>query len=93
MSVALVTGASQGIGVACARALSAAGHRVALVARNEASLEQVAAGLPGESLVLPTDVLDPDALEAAFARVEQQWGTVEILVVAAGAAVSAPLVR
>jgi NAD(P)-dependent dehydrogenase (short-subunit alcohol dehydrogenase family) len=93
MSVALVTGASQGIGAACAQALSAAGHRVALVARNEDALTDVARGLPGESLVLPTDVLDPDALEAAFARVEQEWGPVEILVVNAGAAMSAPLVK
>jgi NAD(P)-dependent dehydrogenase (short-subunit alcohol dehydrogenase family) len=91
--IALVTGASQGIGAACAQALSAAGHRVALVARNQAALTDVAAGLPGESLVLPTDVLDRDALEAAFARVEQEWGPVEILVVNAGAAMSAPLVK
>jgi NAD(P)-dependent dehydrogenase (short-subunit alcohol dehydrogenase family) len=90
--IALVTGASQGIGAACARALSVAGHRVALVARNRESLEEVAAGLPGESMVLPTDVLDPDALEAAFALVEKEWGPVEILVVNAGAAMSAPLV-
>ncbi len=91
--VALVTGASQGIGAACAAALSAAGHRVALVARNASSLEDVAAGLPGESLVVPTDVLDPAALEAAFSRVEATWGPVEILVVNAGAAMSAPLVK
>jgi NAD(P)-dependent dehydrogenase (short-subunit alcohol dehydrogenase family) len=91
--IALVTGASQGIGAACAQALSAAGHRVALVARNQAALEDVAASLPGDSLVLPTDVLDPEALEAAFARVEQDWGPVEILVVNAGAAMSAPLVK
>jgi NAD(P)-dependent dehydrogenase (short-subunit alcohol dehydrogenase family) len=93
LSIALVTGASQGIGAACARTLSAAGHRVALVARNQESLESVAAGLPGDSLVLPTDVLDPAALEAAFTRVEQEWGAVEILVVNAGAAVSARLVK
>jgi NAD(P)-dependent dehydrogenase (short-subunit alcohol dehydrogenase family) len=91
--IALVTGASQGIGAACALALSRAGHRVALVARNEASLSEVAASLPGESLVLPTDVLDPAALEAAFARVEQEWGSIEILVVNAGAAMSAPVVK
>ena len=53
----------------------------------------VAAALPGESLVLPTDVLDPAALEPAFARVESAWGPVEVLVVNAGAAMSAPLVR
>ena len=91
--IALVTGASQGIGAACARVLSAAGHRVALVARNESALNDVASRLPGESLVLPADVLDPDALEAAFGRVEQEWGPVEILVVNAGAAMSAPLVK
>ena len=91
--IALVTGASQGIGAACAEALSGAGHRVALVARNESALNDVASRLPGESLVLPTDVLDPDALEAAFGRVEQEWGPVEILVVNAGAAMSAPLVK
>ncbi|MGZ5403911.1 MAG: SDR family NAD(P)-dependent oxidoreductase [Nocardioides sp.] len=90
--VALVTGASQGIGAACAAALSTAGHRVALVARNPSALGEVAAGLPGESLVIPTDVLDPVALEAAFARVEATWGPVEILVVNAGAAMSAPIV-
>ena len=91
--VALVTGASQGIGAACAQALSAAGHRVALVARNQASLESVASTLAGEFLVLPTDVLDDDALEAAFAHVESEWGPVEILVVNAGAAMSAPIVK
>jgi NAD(P)-dependent dehydrogenase (short-subunit alcohol dehydrogenase family) len=91
--IALVTGASQGIGAACAQALSAAGHRVALVARNESALKDVAASLPADALVLPTDVLDPDALEAAFARVEREWGPVEILVVNAGAAMSAPLVK
>ncbi|MGZ8743955.1 MAG: SDR family NAD(P)-dependent oxidoreductase [Nocardioides sp.] len=90
--VALVTGASQGIGAACAAALSAAGHRVALVARNASALDHVASGLPGESLAIPTDVLDPVALEAAFARVEATWGPVEILVVNAGAAMSAPIV-
>lgn len=91
--IALVTGASQGIGAACALALSEAGHRVALVARNASSLEDVAAGLPGESLVIPTDVLDPAALEAAFAQVESAWGPVSILVVNAGAAMSAPIVK
>ncbi len=91
--VALVTGASQGIGAACALALSQVGHRVALVARNASALDDVASGLPGESLVIPTDVLDPVALEGAFARVESAWGPVEVLVVNAGAAMSAPLVQ
>jgi NAD(P)-dependent dehydrogenase (short-subunit alcohol dehydrogenase family) len=91
--IALVTGASQGIGAACARALSEAGHRVALASRDETALRTVAKSLPGESLVVPADVLDPAAIEAVFERVEQEWGPVEILVVNAGASMSAPLVR
>ena len=91
--IALVTGASKGIGAACAFALSKAGHRVALVSRDEAALSSVAESLPGESLVVPADMLDPAAIDAAFARVEEEWGPVEILVVNAGASMSAPLVR
>jgi NAD(P)-dependent dehydrogenase (short-subunit alcohol dehydrogenase family) len=91
--VALVTGASQGIGAACAQALSEAGHQVALVARDEQALAAVARSLPGEALVVPADLLDPAAIEGAFAQVEREWGPVEILVVNAGASMSAPLVR
>jgi NAD(P)-dependent dehydrogenase (short-subunit alcohol dehydrogenase family) len=91
--IALVTGASKGIGAACARALSEAGHRVVLVSRDEEALQQVADALPGESLVVPADMLDPAAVDAAFVRVEEEWGPVAILVVNAGAAMSAPLVR
>jgi NAD(P)-dependent dehydrogenase (short-subunit alcohol dehydrogenase family) len=91
--IALVTGASQGIGAACAHALSTAGHSVALAARNEVALHEVAGALPGPALVVPTDVLDPAAVDAAFARVEEEWGPVQVLVVNAGAAMSAPLVR
>jgi NAD(P)-dependent dehydrogenase (short-subunit alcohol dehydrogenase family) len=91
--IALVTGASQGIGAACALALSKAGHRVALVSRDSSALQAVAETLPGEALVVPADLLDPAAPEAVFARVEEEWGPVEILVVNAGASMSAPLVR
>ncbi|MFZ2013733.1 MAG: SDR family oxidoreductase, partial [Nocardioides sp.] len=91
--IALVTGASKGIGAACARALSEAGHQVALVARDEQALEAVSKSLPGEALVLPADLLDPVSIDAVFSRVEQEWGPVEILVVNAGASMSAPLVR
>jgi NAD(P)-dependent dehydrogenase (short-subunit alcohol dehydrogenase family) len=91
--IALVTGASKGIGAGCALALSKAGHRVALVSRDAQALQDVAASLPGESLVVPGDMLDPHAIDAAFARVEEEWGPVEILVVNAGASMSAPLVR
>jgi NAD(P)-dependent dehydrogenase (short-subunit alcohol dehydrogenase family) len=90
--IALVTGASKGIGAACAAALSQAGHRVALVSRDADALRAVADALPGESLVVPADMLDPAAIDAAFAQVEEEWGAVEILVLNAGASMSAPLV-
>ena len=91
--IALVTGASKGIGTACARALSDAGHRVALVSRDAEALQAVADSLPGEALVVPADLTDAGAVDAVFARVEEAWGPVEILVVNAGASMSAPLVR
>jgi len=91
MAVALVTGASRGIGAACAAALSAAGHRVALLGRDEAALRSVASGVPGDSLVLTGDVTDPATVEAAYTSVEEAWGPVEVLVVNAGAGASSPL--
>ncbi len=57
------------------------------------ALQDVADELPGEALVVPADVTDPAALEEAFATVESAWGPVEVLVVNAGAAMSAPLVK
>jgi NAD(P)-dependent dehydrogenase (short-subunit alcohol dehydrogenase family) len=66
---------------------------VALVARDEAALQEVAGSLKGESLVVPADLLDAAAVDDVFARVEGEWGPVEILVVNAGASMSAPLVR
>jgi NAD(P)-dependent dehydrogenase (short-subunit alcohol dehydrogenase family) len=66
---------------------------VALVSRDASALQALAESLPGETLVVPADMLDPTAIEDAFARVEEAWGKVEILVVNAGAAMSAPLVR
>jgi NAD(P)-dependent dehydrogenase (short-subunit alcohol dehydrogenase family) len=87
----LVTGASRGIGAAIAHALSGDGHRVALLGRDAAALDRTAAELPGPSLILPADVTDPTAIEAAFVRIEQQWGPVEVLVSNAGTGDAAPL--
>jgi NAD(P)-dependent dehydrogenase (short-subunit alcohol dehydrogenase family) len=90
--VCLVTGASRGIGAAVASALSHEGHRVALLGRDAAALDQVGAGLPGPVLTALADVTDADAVEAAFSRVERIWGPVEVLVCSAGAAIAAPIV-
>ena len=61
--------------------------------RDETALRKVADTLPGDSLVVPADLTDAAAIDSAFARVEEAWGPVEILVVNAGASMSAPLVR
>jgi NAD(P)-dependent dehydrogenase (short-subunit alcohol dehydrogenase family) len=89
----LVTGASRGIGAAIAARLSDDGHRVALLGRDAAALEAVAAMLPSPSLVVPADLTDPQQMEAAFARVEREWGPVEVLVSNAGSGAAAPLVE
>jgi NAD(P)-dependent dehydrogenase (short-subunit alcohol dehydrogenase family) len=89
----LVTGAGRGIGSVIAARLSAAGHRVALNARDRGRLDAVAAALPGPSLAVPADVTDPAAADAVFAAVERAWGPVEVLVLNAGAGTSAPLAR
>ncbi len=81
---ALVTGASRGIGEAIARKLSAEGAEVALVARNREALERLAAELPAPALVLPEDLLDPEALPRIVRAVEEAWGGVDILIHNAG---------
>ena len=89
--VALVTGASKGIGRTTAEWLSRAGYRVVLCARDESALKEVAASLSGESLVVPFDVTDPSAVLSAFEAAERTWGGVDVLVVNAGAGASSPL--
>ena len=89
--VALVTGASKGIGRTTAEWLSRAGYRVVLCARDETLLKQVASSLEGESMVAPCDVTDPSAVLSAFQTAEDAWGSVDVLVVNAGAGASSPL--
>jgi NADP-dependent 3-hydroxy acid dehydrogenase YdfG len=86
--VAVVTGASSGIGAAVARALNAGGARVALAARREEALLEIQAGLDSaggrKSIVAPTNVTDRDQARSLVARAEEELGPVEILVNCAG---------
>ena len=80
---AVITGAGSGVGRATALALANQGWRVALIGRRREVLEKVAAEIPG-ALVCPCDIGDPDAVTAMGARVLAEFGTVEVLVNAAG---------
>ena len=70
----VITGASRGLGALLAHAFSAAGARVALVARTERDLKAVAGALPGPCLVLSGDVTNEDFNEAVADAVVAEWG-------------------
>lgn len=78
--VAIVTGGSRGIGFAAARALAAAGARVALLARSPGPLAEAAARLGDAALAVPADVSDPESVRAAVARVGRELGRLDVLV-------------
>jgi NAD(P)-dependent dehydrogenase (short-subunit alcohol dehydrogenase family) len=90
--LALVTGASRGIGAATAEALAGAGARVVLAARNGEALEAVAQGIRdtgGDARAVPTDVARPEDVEALFATIDR-LGPLAALVCAAAVLTSAP---
>src|SRR5580698_2713331 len=85
--VALVTGASQGIGRACALELAKAGATVALAARNEAKLAEVAAAIEasgGTATAFALDVASEESIKNGAKAVIERFGKVEILVNNAG---------
>jgi 3-oxoacyl-[acyl-carrier protein] reductase len=85
--IALVTGASRGIGRACALALSEAGARVALAARNLEKLEEVAAEIRSagrECYIVEMDLASEPSIRDAFAKTAREFGALEILVNNAG---------
>ncbi len=81
--VALVTGASQGIGRATALALASAGARVACAARNAEKLESVVAeigAMDREARAIPMDVADAEQVKAGFKQIAERFGRLDILV-------------
>lgn len=81
--IALVTGASRGIGAATAKALSAAGAHVILVARNAADLEAVEEAIHsagGSATIAPLDLADGNAVGRLAAAIGGRWDALDILV-------------
>jgi 3-oxoacyl-[acyl-carrier protein] reductase len=83
--VAIVTGASRGIGKAIAETLSSEGMKVVLVARSRDDLELIAASLPHESLIQAIDLREPEAANQLVAATIEKFGKLDLLVNNAGA--------
>jgi NAD(P)-dependent dehydrogenase (short-subunit alcohol dehydrogenase family) len=91
--VIAVTGASGGVGRACVREFTGRGDSVALIARGDAGLEAAAtearhAGV--SAIAIPVDVADPEAVDEAVARIEEELGPIDVWVNAAFTSVFAP---
>jgi NADP-dependent 3-hydroxy acid dehydrogenase YdfG len=92
--VAVITGASSGIGAATAKRLAAAGAKVAVLARRADRLDVLVKEIEeagGTALALPVDVTDAAALRAAADRVATELGTVDLLFNNAGVMLPAPV--
>jgi NADP-dependent 3-hydroxy acid dehydrogenase YdfG len=88
--VAVITGASSGIGEATARALAADGHRVALLARRADRIQALADELGDGAIAIEADVTDRDSMVTAAERVQQDLGGADILVNNAGVMLLGP---
>ena len=88
--VAVITGASSGIGAATARALAGDGYRVALLARRSDRIQGLADELGDGAIAIEADVTDRDSLVAAASHVKNELGTTAVLVNNAGVMLLAP---
>src|SRR3954468_17293929 len=89
-TVALVTGASSGIGEATARALAAEGARVALVARRKERLDALAGELGAGALPIEADITDQRQAIAAVQRTVDEHGRLDIVINNAGGLLPGP---
>ncbi|MEL0253021.1 MAG: SDR family NAD(P)-dependent oxidoreductase, partial [Novosphingobium sp.] len=82
--VALVTGASRGIGAATAKALAAAGAHVILVARNAKDLEKVEEEIfeaGGSATIAPVDLAEADGIARLATAISGRWSALDVLVI------------
>ena len=94
--VAIVTGASSGLGVACAIALAEAGADVVIAARRAEALQETAKRVEAtgrRALAVPTDVTDPEACKALVAAAVETYGRVDVLVNNAGIGTAVPALK
>ncbi|MEO8349539.1 MAG: SDR family NAD(P)-dependent oxidoreductase, partial [Acidobacteriota bacterium] len=92
--VALVTGASRGIGAAISRRFGSDGARVALAARDDAACRRIAGEIEatgGEAFAVRCDVTDRGSIAGAVAAVVERWGRIDVLVNNAGLGGATPL--
>ncbi|MCD1259719.1 SDR family oxidoreductase [Paenibacillus athensensis] len=82
--IALITGASSGLGALLAQQLSARGATVALTARSAGKLEQVAAGLNGPAVVYPMDVQQTEQVRLTVEQIIERFGRIDLLINNAG---------
>lgn len=82
----MVTGATSGIGEACARRLHAAGYRVIITGRTASRLNEIAGELGRDILAIPFDVRDREACKAAVGALPEEWREIDVLVNNAGLA-------
>lgn len=85
--VVLITGASEGIGAACAASFRRRGARLALTARNEANLRAVAGA---DGLAIPADLTEPGAPQRIVEQSLSRYGTIDVLINNAGAGLYQP---
>ena len=83
--IALITGGSKGIGLACAQALAAEGARIVICSRDQATLDAALASLPNATGIA-ADLTRAEAAAALVEQVERKIGPIDILVNSAGAA-------
>jgi 3-oxoacyl-[acyl-carrier protein] reductase len=90
--VAMVAGASRGLGFAVARALAREGARVSLASRDERAIQEAARRIGGDVLAVPVDVKSADAIQRWTSATEQKYGGVDLLFTNSGGPPAGPAI-